>query len=68
MVDAGPVGLAAILTQQGKIIEYASKALAEVEQMHCQTERQALAIVWDCGHFHLYLFGQKFNLVSDFVN
>ena len=33
--------------------------------MHCQTEREDLAIVWECGHLHLYLFGEKFNLVSD---
>ena len=65
MVDANSVGLADILTQQGKIIAYASKALSEVEQRYCQTEREALAIVWACEHFHLYLFGHKFNLVSD---
>ena len=65
MVDASPVWLAAILTQQGKIIAYASKALSEVEQRYCQTEREVLAIVWACEHFHLYLFGHKFNLVSD---
>ena len=40
MVDASPVWLAAILTQQGKIIAYASKALSEVEQRYCQTERE----------------------------
>lgn len=65
MVDASPVGLAAILTQEGKIIAYASKALSEVEQRYSQTEKEALAIVWGCEHFHLYLYGHKFNLVSD---
>ena len=65
MVDASPVGLAATLTQQGKIIAYASKALSVVEQRYCQTEREVLAIVWACEHFRLYRFGHKFNLVSD---
>ena len=65
MVDASPVGLAAILSQEGKIIAYASRALSEVEQRYSQTEKETLALVWGCEHFNLYLFGHKFNLVSD---
>ena len=63
MVDASPVGLAAILSQEGKIIAYASRALSEVEQRYSQTEKETLALVWGCEHFNLYLFGHKFNLV-----
>ena len=65
MVDASPVGLAAILSQEGKIVAYASRALSEVEQRYSQTEKETLALVWGCEHFNLYLFGHKFNLVSD---
>ena len=65
IVDASPVGLAALLTQNGKIIAYASRALTEVETRYSQTEKEALAIVWAIEHFHLYLFGHSFTLVSD---
>ena len=73
IVDASPVGLGAILTQSditsgsSKIIAYASRALSDVEKRYSQMEREALAIVWGCEHFHLYLFGMQhtFTLVTD---
>ena len=64
-VDASPVRLAAILSQNDKIIAYASRALSPVEQRYSQTEREALAVVWGCEHFHLYLFGKPFTIISD---
>ncbi|KAK3092457.1 hypothetical protein FSP39_003031 [Pinctada imbricata] len=65
VVDASPVGLGAILTQEGKIIAYASRSLTDVEQRYSQTEREALAIIWSCEHFHLYIYGSTFSLVTD---
>ena len=65
IVDASPVGLAALLTQEGKIIAYSSRALTDVESRYSQTEKEALAIVWAIEHFHLYLYGHSFELVSD---
>ena len=65
VVDASPVGLGALLTQEGKIIAYASRSLTDVESRYSQTEREALALVWGCKHFHLYLFGHTFKLISD---
>lgn len=64
-VDASPVGLGGILVQEGKIIQYASKALSDVEKRYSQTEKEALAIVWGCEHFHLYLCGSPFVLHTD---
>ena len=64
-VDASPVGLAAILSQENKIVWYASRALSPTEQRYSQTERECLAIVWGVEHFHLYLFGKSFTLISD---
>ena len=62
IVDASPVGLGAILLQKNKekkhIIAYASRALSDVERRYSQTEREALAIVWSCEHFHLYIYGR----------
>ena len=72
IVDASPVGLSAILTQKppgenapSKIIAYPSRALSQTEQRYCQTEKEALAIVWGIEHFHLYLYGAPFTLYTD---
>ena len=69
VVDASPVGLGAILVQDNKdgemkVIAFASRALTEVEQRYCQTEREALACVWACEKFRLYLIGH-FTLYTD---
>ena len=69
-VDASPVGLGAILSNvdaQGNIhnLAYASRSLSKVEQKYSQTEREALAVVWGCEKFHLYLVGTKFTIVTD---
>lgn len=69
VVDASPVGLGTVLYQKdGKgerhTIAYASRALSDVERRYSQTEKEALAIVWSCEHFHLYLYGNPFILVT----
>lgn len=43
VVDASPVGLGAILSQEGKIVAYASRSLTQVEQRYSQTEREAFS-------------------------
>ncbi|PFX34699.1 Uncharacterized protein K02A2.6 [Stylophora pistillata] len=59
-VDASPVGLGAILLQQCSDcvhpVAYASRTLTDVERRHSQTEKEALAVVWACKHFHIYLY------------
>lgn len=39
LVDASPVGLGAVLTQDGRVLCYASRGLTDVEQRYSQTER-----------------------------
>ena len=58
LVDASPVGIGAVLTQEG------SKDLTDVETRESQTEKEALAIVWGIEHFHHYLFGAEFTLTT----
>ena len=65
LVDASPVGLGAVLTQNGKILCYASRALTGVEQRYPQTEREILAVVYVTEHSHLYLYGEKFTITTD---
>ena len=57
LVDASPVGLGAIMSQEGKTVAYASRSLTDTETRYSQTEREALAIVWACEHFDMYIRG-----------
>ena len=69
-VDASPVGISTILSQKttgqddDKVISYASRALTQVEKRYCQTEKEALSIVWGVEHFHLYLYGKELTLIT----
>ena len=65
LVDASPTGLGAILMQDGKVISYGSRALTDVESRYSQTEREMLAVVWATEHYHLYLYGAKFAVITD---
>ena len=69
IVDASPVGLRAILVQDTKdervVISYASHALTPVEQRYSQTEREALAVVFGCERYHLYVTRSRFTVVTD---
>lgn len=70
VADASPVGLGAILIQfdsKGpRVIAYGNKSLTDVEKRYCQTEKEALALVWAVEHFNMYLYGLKvFELVTD---
>ena len=68
-VDASPVGLGAILLQRTKGAvhsrAYASRTRTDVERRHSQTEKEALAVVWACKRFHIYLYGKPFTLFTD---
>ena len=66
LVDASPVGLGAIMSQDGKVVAYASRALTCVESRYSQTEREALAIVWACEHFDMFIRGApNVNIITD---
>ena len=66
ITDASPVGLSGILTQENKVVAYASRALTDTESRYSQTEREALAIVWACEHFDIYLRGSPhFTVLPD---
>ncbi|XP_029166467.1 uncharacterized protein K02A2.6-like isoform X1 [Nylanderia fulva] len=69
IADASPVGLGTVLIQIDsngpRIIAYGSKSLTDCEKRYCQTEKEALALVWAVEHFKIYLFGKEFELISD---
>ena len=63
--DGSSVGLSTVLTQEGCIIQFASRGLTSTEQRYSQTEREALAITRACEYFYIYLFGAPFTLYTD---
>ena len=67
--DAGPTGLGAVLLQQQhgmwRVVSYASRNLTDIERRYSQTEKEALALVWACERFDLYMFGHEFELETD---
>jgi len=46
-------------------VYYASRSLTEVERRYSQTEKEALAVVWACERFHVYLYGKHFGIETD---
>ena len=65
IVEASP----AILTQvtahgETNIVAYVSRSLTDCENRYSQTER-AFAVVCGIEHFHLYLFGSSFQIITD---
>ena len=71
-MDASPVGIAAVMAQydpktpdKKNIIMYASRSLSIVEQKYSQVEREALAVVWACEKFHIYLYAKEFDIITD---
>ena len=68
--NASPVGLGAVLVQdknrESRVVCYASRNLSSVERRYSQTEKEALALMWACERFNLYLLGlPTFDLVTD---
>ena len=52
-------------SETANIIACASRALSDVERRYSQTEREALAVVWSTEHFHLYVYGSRFGIITD---
>ena len=48
-----------------KVICYASRSLTDVERRYSTTEKEALAAVWACEKFHMYLYAVNFELIVD---
>ncbi|XP_046748864.1 uncharacterized protein K02A2.6-like [Diprion similis] len=72
--DASPIEIGAVLAHEmpdssEKTIEYSSKTLNETlnetQRNYSQLEREALALIKATEHFHQYLAGRKFKLITD---
>ena len=71
MTDASPTGLSAILVQKSsasddkRVVAYASRTLTPVEHWYSQTEKEALAIIWEVEKLHVYPYGNHLKLITD---
>lgn len=63
--DASLNSLGAVLQQNGHPICFASRTLNDHERNYSATERELLAIVWATNYFRPYLYGVKFEILSD---
>ena len=70
VVDASPWAVGAVLLQQQsdstyRPVAFGSRSITETEMKYSQIEKEALAIVFGCEHFHLYLYGKSFEMETD---
>lgn len=63
--DASDMGLGAILSQYGKVLEYASQKLSKAEKNCSTTERDLLAMVWALEKWKQYCFAQSSVIYTD---
>ncbi|CAH8468827.1 unnamed protein product [Schistosoma haematobium] len=65
ITDASPVGIGAVLEQEGRPVICISRKLTVTEHGYSQTQREALAVFWAVERLNKYLFGKKFTILTD---
>jgi hypothetical protein len=67
--DASATALGACLSQKVNGVErpiaFASRVLSPAERRYSASEREGLACLWACEHWHFYLYGRRFTLITD---
>ena len=64
-VDSSKHGLGAALLQDGRPIEYASRALTPSERNWAQIEKEALAVLYGLQRFDQYTYGRPITVEND---
>ena len=57
--DASQAGLGSVLLQDGRPVEYASRAMTPTEQNYAQIEKELLAVVFSLERFHYYVYSHQ---------
>ena len=67
--DSSGVAMGAVMSQVINGVErpvaFASKTLSPTERKYSTSEREALACIFACEHWHMYLYGRRFVLRTD---
>ena len=64
-VDSSKDGLGAVLMQEGRPLEYASRTLSSNEKNWAQIEKEALAVLYGLERFDQYTYGRKVIVYND---
>ena len=64
-VDASPIGLGAVLLQEGQPVAFSSTTLTVTQRRYCQIEKELLAIQFGLMRFRQYVYGQRVVVESD---
>ena len=67
--DASDEGMGAVLQQdvhgEERVIGYASQRFTSKERKWSTIEQEAAAVIWAIKHFHVYLHGARYKIISD---
>ena len=63
--DASQKGLGACILQDGKPVNFSSRSLIDAEMRYCNLEHEMLAVAWAVNHYLQYVYGRRFEIVSD---